>query len=207
MHLMADSARSNMAARLRKNDRAAVLLEAVFVFPVMIMLTMGILEFGMAFASVATTTASSRSGARLAAALYPPAADDTARLGVANQVADAVTADLKSLSSATPVGMVMYRVDQSSNTGAPYGGFPSDTMAGCSTNCFKFNWDSSQKKMVYSSGSWSSPQACVKAGVTMDMVGVYVITSHHFVTQLFGSNKVVHGKTIMRLEPLPTDQC
>jgi Flp pilus assembly protein TadG len=207
MHLMADSARSNMAARLRRSERGSVLVEAAFVFPVLIMLTMGILEFGMAFASVATTTASSRSGARLAAAQYPPAADDTARLAVANQAAAAVTADLKSLTSATPVGMVLYQVDQSSNTGAPYGGFPSDTMVGCATNCFKFNWDNSQKKMVYSSGSWSNPQACVKSGVTIDMVGVYVITNHQFVTKLFGSSKMVHGKTIMRLEPLPTDAC
>jgi hypothetical protein len=41
----------------------------------------------------------------------------------------------------------------------------------------------------------------------MDMVGVYVIVNHKFVTKMFGSSKVVHGKTIMRLEPLPTDQC
>ena len=59
-----------MAARSRKTERGAVLIEAVFVFPVLIILTMGILEFGLAFASSATTTASSRSGARLAATAY-----------------------------------------------------------------------------------------------------------------------------------------
>jgi Flp pilus assembly protein TadG len=207
MHLMADSARSTMAARSRRNERGAVLIEAVFVFPVMIMLTMGILEFGMAFSSVATTTASSRSGARLAATLYAPASGGAAKLAVGDQVAAAVTADLKALTSATPVGMVMYKVDQTSDTGAPIGGFPTDTMGGCSSECLKYNWDSSQKKLVYSSGTWPDPQACVTPNSTIDMVGVFVITNHHFVTKLFGSNKVVHGKTIMRLEPLPTDSC
>ncbi len=194
-----------MAARSRKSERGAVLIEAVFVFPVLIILTMGILEFGLAFASSATTTASSRSGARLAATAYAPAPDTAAgKQAVGDQVAAAVSADLKALSNGTPVGMVLYKMDASQNDGEPIGGFPSDTMAGCSTSCLKYTWNSSSKSMVYSSGSWLSPSAC---GTTIDSVGVYVITNHHFVTGLFGGGKFVHGKTVMRLEPLPNESC
>jgi hypothetical protein len=205
MHLLADSARSDMTARARRNERGAVLIEAVFVFPVLIVLTMGILEFGLAFGSSATTTASTRSGARLAAASYAPAATTLAgKQAVGDQVAAAVTADLKALSNATPVGMVLYKVDSTQTDGEPIGGFPSDTMSGCSTECLKYTWSSSTKQMVYSSGSWLDPDAC---GTTVDSVGVYVITNHHFVTGLFGSGKFLHGKTVMRLEPLPSDSC
>ena len=188
-----------------REDRGAVLVEAILVLPVLIILVLGIIEFGLVFASSSTTTASSRSGARIAATAYPPSSGTTAQRATADQIAAAVTADLTALSHATPLGMTVYKVDPTSTSGAPVGGFPGDNMTGgCSSNCFKYTWNAGQNKLVYSSGGWSTPDAC---GATVDSIGVFVQTSHEYVSDMFGSTRTVTGHTVMRLEPLPTDQC
>ena len=187
-----------------RTERGAVVMEAAIVFPVLIILVLGIMEFGLAFASTSTTTASSRSGARLAATAYPQAGSTpTNQQATADQIAAAVSADLKALNNATPIGMVIYRVDPSSTEGAPVGGFPGDNMVGgCSANCFWYTWSSGT--MTYSSGGWSNPDAC---GSSVDSIGVYVQVEHDYVTKFMGDSRIVDGHTVMRLEPLPTDQC
>ncbi len=189
----------------RGDERGAVLVEAILVLPVLIILVLGIIEFGLAFATSSTTTASSRSGARIAATAYPPSSGATAQRATTDQIAAAVTADLTALSNATPVGMTVYKVNPSSTDGAPVGGFPGANMSGgCSSNCVKYLWNAGQNKLVYSSGSWATVDAC---GATVDSIGVFVQTSHEYISDMFGSTRTVTGHTVMRLEPLPTDQC
>jgi hypothetical protein len=101
--------------------------------------------------------------------------------------------------------MAIYRVDPGSASGAPTGGFPGDNMVGgCSSNCMRFTWNPATEEMDYVSGSWSNPDAC---GATVDSIGVYVQARHNYITGTFGSERFVGGHTVMRLEPLPTDQC
>lgn len=178
-----------------------MIVEAALVLPVMVLLVLGIFEFGLVFTSYSTTTASSRSGARLAATRY---AADGASTTIAGQIAEATTADLTVLNNATPVGMAIYKVANPA-TGAPAGGFPGPNMSGgCTTNCIRFTWNAAQNKMVRSSGTWASPLAC---GINVDSVGVFVETSHEHITNFFGATRRVTAHTVMRLEPLPTDGC
>lgn len=188
----------------RRDERGAALIEAALVLPIIVVLLLGIIEFGLAFQSGAVTTGASRSGARMGAATYAPAGStSSAQLAAADQMAAAVSADLKSLSNADPVGMVIYKVDPSSTSGAPYGGFPGDNLSGgCSSSCFRYTWNGSD--MVYASGGWSDPDAC---GTSVDSLGVYVQAKHYYLTELIGESRFVNGKTVMRIEPLPTDQC
>ncbi len=167
---------------------------------------LGIIEFGLVYATGATATGASRSGARLAATSYAPAGtNSTAQRAAADGVAAAVTADLKSLASAQPVGMTVYKVNNATADGAPTGGFPGDNLAGgCSANCFRYTWDAGSSSMVYSSGGWAAPDAC---GTTVDSIGVFVQVKHNYLTKLIGNFRYVDGHTVMRLEPLPTDQC
>ena len=44
-------------------------------------------------------------------------------------------------------------------------------------------------------------------GVTVDSIGVYVQTEHSYISGILGSSRAVDGHTVMRLEPLPADQC
>ena len=196
--------RARARARASRQDQGAVLVEAAIVFPVLVLLVLGIMEFGLAFASASTTTASSRSGARLAATSYPQAGSvPVSQRLTADSIAEAVSADLKALNNAEPIGMTIYRVDPNSPTGAPLGGFPDEGLAtGCSANCFRYTWNGSS--MTYDSGGWIKPDAC---GDAVDSIGVYVQVRHTYVTNLIGTSRVVDGHTVMRLEPLPNEQC
>ncbi|MCB0952752.1 MAG: pilus assembly protein [Microthrixaceae bacterium] len=193
------------AARTR-GQQGAVLVEAALVLPIMILVVMGIIEFGFAFASSTTTTGASRSGARLGAAAYATAGTISAnQRAAADQIADTVSADLVGLTSADPVGMTIYRADPSSTEGEPVGGFPADGMVGgCSSDCFRYTWDAGADKMTYESGGWPDPDAC---GLNLDSIGVYVQAQHNYITGMIGDHVFVDGQTVMRLEPLPSDQC
>lgn len=183
------------------------MVEAALVLPVMILIVIGILEFGLLFTTYSTTTASTRSGARLGATSYAQAGMvPSAQTAAADQIAAATAADLKVLNNGVPVGMAIYRVDPSSTDGAPIGGYPTTNMTGgCTTSCIKYRWNAATDSFVYASGSWTNPDACLPAPV--DSIGVYVQTEHDYITGFFGQKRKVEGHTVMRLEPLPTDQC
>lgn len=182
------------------------MVEAALVLPVMVLIVVGIIEFGLLFTSYSTTTAATRSGARLAATSYAQAGNVTAAQDAAlGQIAAATAADLKVLNNGVPVGMAVYKVDPASADGAPIGGYPgADMVGGCTTSCVKFTWNPTTKTMDNSSGSWTNADAC---GTSVDSIGVYVQTKHNYITGFFGKTKAVSGHTVMRLEPLPTDQC
>ncbi|MBM3662095.1 MAG: pilus assembly protein [Actinobacteria bacterium] len=188
----------------KRSARGAVLVEAAFAIPVMLLILLGTMEFGLVYASGSVTTGASRSGARLAATSYAPAGTvQEAQLTAASGIAAAVSADLMALQNAEPVGLAIYEINPSSPDGAPTGGFPGDLLAGgCSSSCMRYTWNGSN--MVFQGGSWSDPDAC---GTTVDSVGVYVQVQHTYVTGLIGETRLVDGHTTMRLEPLPSDQC
>ncbi len=187
-----------------RSERGAVLVEAAFAIPVLLLILLGTMEFGLVFASGSVTTGSSRSGARLAATSYAPAGTvQSAQLDAADGIAAAVSADLMALQNAEPIGLAIYEVNPSAADGAPYGGFPGDLLSGgCSSSCIRYTWDGDE--MVFASGGWSDPDAC---GTTVDSVGVFVQVRHTYVTGLIGESRTVNGHTTMRLEPLPSDQC
>jgi hypothetical protein len=181
-------------------------VEAALILPVLVILVIGIIEFGLLFTSYSTANGSSRSGARLAATAYSQAGTNpTTQLETADLIAAAAAADLKVLNNAVPTGMVIYKVNPNSGDGAPYGGFPGANMVGgCTSSCFRYTWNSGTEEMVHSSGSWTNADAC---GTEVDSIGVYVQAKHSFMTGFFGADHDADGHTVMRLEPLPADQC
>lgn len=202
--------------RRTRTDRGAALIEAAIILPVLMVFLLGIIEFGLVYATGATATGASRSGARLAAATFGPERNNlhnASNTGAADQVAKAVSADLSALTSAQPVGMVVYQVQrpQSTNTdGRPNGGFPAEnaTMSGgCTSNCLRYTWNTGTKQMVYSSGTWAGSQVDACTAASIDNVGVWVLIRHSYLTKLIGEYNYISGKTIMRLEPLPSEQC
>jgi Flp pilus assembly protein TadG len=183
-----------------------VTVEAAIILPVIVLFVLGIMEFGLLFTSYSTATASTRSGARLAATAYAQAgSSDSAQDAAAEQVALASMADLQVLNNAEPIGMVIYRVNPSATDGAPVGGFPGPNLqGGCSTDCIRFTYDPATQTLERSSGSWTSVDAC---GLTVDSVGVQVQAEHTYISGILGQTRLVTGHTVMRLEPLPSDQC
>jgi hypothetical protein len=72
--------------------------------------------------------------------------------------------------------------------------------------CVVYRWVKASDKFKYSSGTWtgSSVNACVS---NSDSVGVYVNTTHPYITKFFGSSINLSDRTIMRFEPLNADTC
>jgi len=158
--------------------------------PVLMLITFGIIEFGMLYGNVSTVSSASRSAARLGATGYAAAADKTAYI---TTMGVAARKDLSALSQGVPMQMWVYKA----SAGTP-------TSCTAANNCWVMTWSTSTKSWNAPTGGWSNPDAC---GTTLDTIGVYVEAQHKFVTGFFGSNKTVSSRTVMRIEPLPTDQC
>ncbi len=181
-----------------------MLVEAVFVLPVVVFIVFAIMEFGLLFAASSTASASTRNGVRFGSANYAISGSNQA---AADQIAASVAKDLSARTDLdTPIQMTIYQADGSGN---PTGG----TFTGCSMNCYHYTWSGSA--WSYVSGTWANPSACIiqdpndpNAGVnTLDSIGVYVEMRHNFFTGAFGSSQLIKEHTVSRLEPLPLSQC
>jgi Flp pilus assembly protein TadG len=188
--------RRRRSERRARGDRGTALIESAFVFPVVIILVFGIVEIGFLFRSASLVTGSTRAGARIASAQYGSAyvpgnaaASTSAERIVADSAAGAVAAELLSDGiTDTPQTLWVFKADASGNP-AP---------ADCSTDCFKYTWNSGTKAWTYQSGAWAVPDAC---GQTLDYLAVRVILNHQaLVAPQMLSLNTIDKKTVMRLE-------
>jgi hypothetical protein len=180
-----------------RRDRGAVLIEAAFILPLVMVLSLAIMEFGLYFASSSTATSSTREGARQGSANFAIAGDKSL---AADQVRLTVQADLRATPTLdTPIDLWVYK--------ATSDGFPVGTtsFSSCATACYRYTWDGS--KFVYdtASNAWTDPAACV--GATIDSLGVYLRMRHSYFTGVIGRNATIKEHTVLRLEPLPRSQC
>ncbi|MEY2403278.1 MAG: hypothetical protein QOD38_829 [Acidimicrobiaceae bacterium] len=188
--------RSHTAPDRITGDRGVVLVEAVFIFPVVFFILMAVIEFGLLVAGQSTTQSSTREGARFASANFGVAANKRV---VSDQIRDEVTKDLGALTGYdTPIQLLVYK---SNVNGIPVKG----SLGACTESCFHYTWNGSAFAYDNSSPGWSDPQACI--GSTLDSIGIYVEVRHNYVTGAFGSSKLLAEHSVSRLEPLPLVQC
>jgi Flp pilus assembly protein TadG len=182
--------------RARRDEKGSVIVEAAIIIPILLILTFGAIEYGIAFRDGAAVAASTRSGARLASTLST-ADDATFSTNVSLAVADA----LHDLISATPATLVIYRADSNGNV-------PGGTFATCG-DCWRFHWDTNHWVSDGNADNWTQAerQAAVCKATALPSVGVYVSAVQRNLTGLFGSNRTTDQKTAMRLEPPAADQC
>ena len=180
-----------------KGDRGAVLVEAVFVFPVVFFIVMAVLEYGLLFAAQSTTQSSTREGARFAAANFAVAADKKV---ASDQVMAVVAKDLGALTGYdTPIQLLVYKSDVNGN---PVGGL----LTSCTASCFHYTWNGTAfVNDTPLAPRWNNPQGCISS--TLDSLGIYVEVRHNYVTGAFGSSQLLKEHTVSRLEPLPLIQC
>jgi hypothetical protein len=175
----------------RRGDRGSVAVEAALVLPALLLLVVGILEFGLAFKDQLAVTSAVRAGARIAAA----------EPRYANFATDAANAVAKEGSAIDMTGVQALWVYQADTSGHPVGA--GGAFGSCNTNCIKFVWNSTTHAFVKSAGTWaaSSQNACQGQ---QDSIGVYLKLSHSGVTTLIFSTLGLDSYTVMRLEPIPT---
>lgn len=180
----------------KRRDRAAALVEAAFVFPLLVTLVFGMLEFGLVFKNASTIAGATRSGVRTGSAAPRVAGYDTA-------IQAAVTTALSS-SSATPVELWIYKAD--STTGLPLGGSFASSSGCPAFTCGRWTWSAGAWTLA-SATMWQPTlqSACLAPASSTypDSLGVYVKVRHNFVTKLFGATKTLTDSAVMRLEPIP----
>jgi hypothetical protein len=197
--------------RARQSERGSVIVEAAIIVPLLILLTFGAIEYGLAFRDSASVAASTRSGARIASA--EPATDCTPALcntansdGFWDAARNGVNLALKDLTHSTPLELVIFKADPT--TGKPINGLTYDTCQYC--YIYK-TWDAVNKQFTTTSSAnipWTAAQqkADICAGTT-DAIGVYVKAQQSFITGLFGKGTTYDHVTVMRLEPAGSDLC
>lgn len=194
------------ARRAARDERGSVLVEAAIVIPLLILLTFGAIEYGIAFRDSASVASSTRAGARIASALT--SADDVCAPGTLNCTAFAenvslsVSDSLKDLTTAEPELLIIYRA-------GPDGDVIGPKDVNC-TDCYVYKWDSASKTWFNQNAAnpWTRAERLADAcSGTLPSVGVYVQAGQPALTRLFGPSRTFHHKTAMRLEPPAGDQC
>ena len=184
------------------------MVEAVIVFPLLLLLMMGCLEFGMAWRDSTTVSTALRSSARTVASQGNDGSADYYAL-------QALKAGLSGIPAGAIGRIVIYNAT-TNNTVDP----------ACLSVTAPGGQSGSRACNVYTAGSFSLASTSFSSAATgscpatavdryfcpltrsvvqatgTDYVGVYIQVRHDFVTQLFGASLTITDKLIVRLEPL-----
>ncbi len=214
-----------MAGRRGRGDTGASAVEFAIVLPVLLLLTIGMLEFAFVMRDNLSVASATRVGARTASTGAnagpgtcpgPPITCVPAAVpALAQNAADAI----QQSGSAMPQDFVDYiLVYKANNKGfpGPSGSTTMPSMAGCGTgvytDCVAFRWAKIANRFVYVGGSWDSTtiNACsaqAPGDPGPDSVGVYMHATHPYFTKLFGANLGIDNRAVLRFEPLPINEC
>jgi Flp pilus assembly protein TadG len=183
------------AARAR-GERGAVLVEAAFVLPVMLLFVAGIIDFGLAFKDLQTVFSATRVGARTASV-------ETRQAGYADDVATAVTNSLNAVATGGYQELWVYKAR---SDGKPDSG----NFTSCGT-CIRYNWSTSTNTWTKTQDTWpatgSGSQYACSTSPGPDSLGVYVKVRHDMLTGFFGATKILTDYTVIDLEPRPSSNC
>lgn len=181
-----------------RRERGAALLEFALVAPVLLLLIFGAIEYGMFFKDYLTVSNTTRTGARVASAAGSSADADY-------QIIQAV----KAAATALPGGAAsVQQVSIYKSTSA--GGGPSTT---CQTTSVTNSCNTytagvfSQPASMFGCGAgsvdsaWCPTTRVDSQAIGPDYVGVWLKTTHGFITKLFGSSRTITDDVVMRIEP------
>lgn len=181
------------------NDRGTVLVEAALIMPVLVLLAMGTIEFGMAWRDRLSVQNATRAGARAGASLSTDAQTDY-------NILQSVKAGLGvKYTSATRI--IVYKANTTD------GAVPSACLTGTSQSgvCNVYTTaDLSAASSSFGCGAGAKDTSWCPTGRSADLlstngpdyVGVYVKFDHGLITGSFGSgNLTISDNAVMRLEP------
>jgi hypothetical protein len=218
---MIERLRRAVHGRRRAQGRGAVAVEAALVTPFVFLLLIGILEFSFVMRDYVAVTSASRSGARMAStgAILGPQVCDAGETGtecsnsgapeLAKVAANAIQTQSSALNKDSINYILIYKADAKGFPGS-LTGWGSNPRADClaAGSCVAYTWVKASDKFKYSAadGTWTSStiNACVSTG---DSVGVYLNTTHSYITKFFGSSTTISDRTVMRFEPQPALAC
>lgn len=193
----ATSALGRRLGRGPLGERGAVAVEAAIIFPLLITLTFGIIEFALLMRDHTATTSLVRAGARTASAL--PRDPD---------LIPATVVAMEKAGSALPKDSYEELwIYQANEDGYPGAADSWDT-AVCDTNCVKYAWNDARDEFKAVAGSWPSSNIIACAGADdAQAVGVYLKAKHNWITGLFFDETYVADQAVLSFEPLPIYNC
>jgi hypothetical protein len=207
--------------RHHAGQRGAVAVEAALVLPLLLLLVLGIIEFTFVMRDFVAVTSATRSGARIASASAAAGQQvcDSGETGtecsnasapeLAKLAANAIQLQGSALNKDQINYLLVYKANAKGYPGT-LTGWGSSPLADCRTAgaCVAYTWVKATDKFKYSAtnGSWttSTVNACVS---NSDSVGIYVNSTHPYITRMFGSSLTVSDRTVMRFEPLTATTC
>jgi hypothetical protein len=182
--------------RRRFGDRGSVAVEAAIIFPLLITLTFGIIEFALLMRDHTATSSLVRAGARTASALPRDPAMVVSTVEAMERAGSA-------LPQSSYEELWIYRANA-----AGYPGGPSnrDFSAGsCTSNCVRYSWNEAGDEFRQVSGSWSPTSINACAGDPgAQAVGVYLKANHEWITGLFFDTTFVADRAVLKFEPIAT---
>lgn len=198
--------RARDASRCR-GDGGAVLAEFALFAPVLVVLAMGLLEFGLAFKQANTLRTATRSAAR--------AGSNTFAGGGNGSDADlnillSLKAGTSSVAAADIERIVIYEASSSAGTVPPScsGYAPANGLYGSpgGANCNVYTGDflaalTPVWSDAYDDGWEPETARDVDSDGGTDYLGVWIQTDHSMLTGIFGDSLTLTDQTVMRLEP------
>lgn len=194
----------------RATETGALAIEAALVFPFILLLLAGIVEWSLVLRDQIEVTSLARAGARTASALAPAHPWVAPAVPFTGQVVDSMVRAASSL----PLGSVRYILVYEANAQGFPGSSGSTVMscAGTEATCDRYDWDPVANNglggFVRAAGTgWTGQDinSCLGSGGMS--VGVYLASDHQMLTGLFGSTKQLAASTVMRFEPRSPGRC
>jgi hypothetical protein len=170
-----DRAGRERSRKKRANERGAVLVEAIFVIPIMLALTFGAIEFGIAYNQKGNLEAATRAGARKGAVLFS-VTENAQNTAMTDEVQTAVNAALADGTLPVLEGLYVYKA-------VP--GFDPKQPGDCALDCVYYQADANGSQFLAATPGAGWPSADRNGcGATPDKISVKVISHHDTITKI-----------------------
>lgn len=195
--------------RRRAGDRGAALVEMILFTPILVMIAIGILEFGLAWRDSITVAGATRAGARVGSnAGNDRLADYNTLLAVQAAIASVPNSRINRVviyKSTTTDGAVPSACTTTTAQGINSGSTQCNVYTGAqlaSLNVANFGTTGSSCSSTAWDVNWCPLNRQSQQAVGADYLGVWVSISHPYVTKVFpGSGLTIKDSAVMRLEP------
>ncbi len=195
---------------LRSGERGAVAIEAALIFPVVLLLGIGIIEWSLVLRDQIELTSVARAGARSASSLVPDRSTPYQPVPFTEQVVDSMKQATSDLAPGSVQYVLVYDAGVLGAGGCAAGRRTSGVVRQGPAR------DTTGTPPRVAAQGLSSPAGSAWDGAninaclgdsTMTNVGVYLRADHSMLTGLFGSTKALSAFTVMRVEPQLAGRC